>query len=105
MADILQIAEGVHQQGSVEVIAYTLDVANGPGSSNPSSIVVTAITSSNNTDVSTTVFPTNSPTSTDNVITLSPLRALTVGDVYHVRVQYTRSGNVYQPYAIVRCDY
>ena len=105
MPVILQIVGSPHLQTSVEQISYILDVSNGPGSTDPSSVAVTAITIADNIDATTTVFPTNSPSVSGNNITLSPLRDLTAGETYHVRVQYTRNSNVFQPYAIVYCPY
>lgn len=105
MADVLQTIPSINLQTSVESITYTLDVSNGPGTTTPSSVSVTAITIADNTDATTTVFPTNSPSTSSNVITLSPLTNLTAGNTYHVRVQYSRGDDVFQPYAIVHCPY
>lgn len=105
MPEILEVAEGLQQQSAAEEISYTLDVTNYPGSGSPSSIVVTVINVSDGSDVTTTVMPTNSPTIAGNIITLSPLKSLTAGTTYHIRIKYTRSGNIFQPYIPVHCPY
>lgn len=102
---LLEVSEGLQEQSATERIAYTLDVTNYPGSSAPSSVVVKAIDTSDNSDVTSTVFPTNSPTVSGNVITLSLLRALTKGTTYRIQVKFTRDGNDLEPYFNVYCPY
>lgn len=50
------------------------------------------------TDVTATVMPTNSPTISGMLITLSPLKALTVDNRYRVEVKFTIGGNVLEAY-------
>lgn len=105
MANILQIVESPQDQTSVESITYILDVANGPGTTDPSSVAVTAVNIATSCDQTTTVFPTNSPSVSGTSITLSPLLNLTAGETYHIRVQYTSHSDILQPYAIIHCPY
>lgn len=101
----LVITEGVKEQTVAEEVAYTLDVSKYPGTGDPSSVAVTVIQVGSGTDVTATVMPTNSPTVSGNVITMSLLKLLTAGRSYHVRVKFTRSGNIFQPHFEVRCIY
>ena len=101
----LVVTEGVQEQPAAEEISYTLDVSNYPGSGDPSAVAVTVIQVGTGDTVTGIVMPANSPTVSGNVITLSPLKLLTVGKSYHVRVKFTRTGNVFQPHFEVRCTY
>ena len=101
----LVIVEGVKEQTTLEEVAYTLDVTKYPGSGDPSAVSVIVIEVGSGADVTSTVMPTDSPTVSGNVITFSPLKLLTAGKVYHMRMLFTRSGNVFQPHFEVRCLY
>ena len=105
MPRVLTVEEGIQEQSSAERIAYTLDVTKAPGSGDPSAVVVTAVQLDTGGDVTPTVFPANNPTVLGNVITLDLLRGLVAGNSYHVRIKYTRNGNIYQPFVEFRCDY
>lgn len=54
-------------------------------------------------DVTNTVMPVNSPTSTTTSITLSPLKLLTIDKRYRVEVKFTQLGQVKEPYIVVEC--
>ncbi len=101
----LVIEEGVKEQSAAEVLAYTLDVTKYPGTGDPSAVSVIVIEVGSENDVTDTVMPTDSPTVSGNVITFSPLKLLTVGKTYHMRMLFTRSGNVWQPHFEIRCIY
>lgn len=95
-----EVLEGKQYQGVDESIAYTLDVS-AVGSS-PTSPVVVVKDITNGTTVTATVMPTNSPTVSGDVITLSLLKLLTAGILYRVEVKYTISGNILESYFYVQ---
>lgn len=99
-----QIVESPMPQGVDEQIAYTLTTT--PWGSSPGSVVVVVkdVTTATVSDVTTTVMPVNSPSVLGDVITLSPLKSLTVDKVYRVEVKFTCSGNVFEAFAIIRAE-
>ena len=101
MANKLEVAEGIQYQSSDERLGYQITTTNWVSS--PTSTSVTAYLDSTNVDVTSTVFPTNSPTESDDVISLSLLRALTKGNLYRIEVQFTVGSNVYECYFKVMC--
>lgn len=101
----LQVIEPVREQSAAETIAYTINVADYPGSGDPSTISVVAIDTSDGTDKSSTVFPSGSNSVSGNIITLKALQLLTAGVTYHIRVTFTRSSNIFQPHFVVKCIY
>jgi hypothetical protein len=105
MAIAREVKEGRQAQGTEEQIAYT--VTTTPWGSTPTSISVKVwdVTRGKRLDVTSTVMPTNSPTASGDVITLSLLKLLTVGHTYRVEVKFTASGNVFEPYFFVECDH
>jgi hypothetical protein len=96
-----EIKESPMGQGVDEIIAYTLTTT--PWGSSPSSVsvVVYDVTTGARTDVTSVVMPTNSPSATLDVITLSPLKLLTAEHIYRVEVKFTCSGNAFEAYCIV----
>ena len=105
MADTLQVVEGPKKQTSNESIAYTIDSANYPGTGDPTSVSATAFDLSNDTNVTSTVFPTGSITVDTGVITLKPLKLLTAGRNYNIRVLFTLSGNILETYFVIKCPF
>lgn len=105
MAISREAKEGVQGQGAEERIAYTITTT--PWGGTPTSVSAKAfdVTAGKRTDVTSTVFPTNSPSVAGDVITLSLLRALTVGHRYRVEVQFTSAGNLLEPYFFVDCTH
>lgn len=100
-----EVTQGTIKQGVDESIAYTLTTT--PWGSSPSSVsvVVYDVTAgSANTDVTSTVMPTNSPSVSGDVITLSPLKLLTLDHKYRVEVKFTCSGNVFEAYCHVLAE-
>jgi len=102
MADILEVAEGLQYQTSDEKQAYQITTTNW--ASDPTSTSVTAYIDSTNVDVTSTVFPTNSPSETGDVISLSLLQGLTRGTLYRIEVQFTVGSSVYECYFKVMCS-
>ena len=106
MAVIREVKEGIQIQGVDEKIAYKITTT--PWASSPTSIVpkVYDVTvDGTRTDVTTTVMPSGSASATGDVITLPLLQALTYGKTYRVEVQFTVSGNVFEPYFLVKAEY
>lgn len=105
MAISREVKEGRQNQGAEERIAYTLTTT--PWGSTPTGISAKAfdVTGGKRTDVTSTVFPTNTPSASGDIITLSLLRALTPGHSYRIEVQFTVAGNLFEPYFFVDCDH
>jgi len=86
MTNIWEVKEGVQQQLSTESKCYTVDTTNVGDS--PANSSVTVYDESVDENVTNTVMSTNSPSESDNVITLSPLESLTEGHAYRVEVSF-----------------
>jgi len=99
--NVMVVAEGTVYQRPNERIAYKLTTTNFESS--PATPVVTAFDQDIATDVTTTVFPSNSPSAVADVITLDLLRALTAGHSYKICVKFTVGTNIHEPYFIVKC--
>jgi len=102
MAHPLAIQQGIQTQSPRESIAYTVTTTNW--ASSPTSPVVTAYTEDPWEDVTSTVYPTNSPSVSGDVITLSVLTALTLGMTYRIYVQFTVTTNTYETFFRVKCE-
>lgn len=98
----LEVVEGAQQQSADEEIIYALTTTNW--GSTPSSVSVKAFQEPANTDVTTTVFPTNTPTVSGDIITLSPLKALTKGKTYRIEIKFTSGSNIFEAYFRVSCE-
>ena len=97
-----EVTEGIQDQSSSEEIIYTITTTNW--GSNPSSISAVAYEEGNSTAVTATVFPVNTPTAAEDVISLSPLKALTIGKTYRIEVKFTVSAQILECYFRVRCS-
>lgn len=96
-ASIREVAEGLQYQGKDEIIVYTIDVTN-VGSS-PTSVEVKVYDENMaHADVTTTVMPTNTPTVSANIISLSPLKLLQSFHLYRVEVKFVVGGNTLEHY-------
>ena len=96
MGSILEVAEGTQYQSASEEIAYQITTTNWVAS--PTSPVAVAIDETTGQDVTSTVFPTNSPSVATNTISLSPLKNLVEGHRYRIEVKFTVSSNIYECY-------
>ena len=102
MANIRAVKEGTLYQGADESLAY--NITTTPWGSSPTSQSAKAYDQSVNLDVTDTVFPTNSPQVSGDVITLSLLTALTVDHSYRIEVKFTDGdSNIWELYFIVNC--
>jgi hypothetical protein len=99
-----QVQESPMKQGVDEIIVYTLTTT--PWGSSPGSVSVKVydITTTTSVDVTSTVMPTNSPSANGDVITLSPLKLLTAGQVYRVEVKFTCGGNTFEAFCKVEAE-
>ena len=90
-------------QGADEIIAYRLTTT--PWGSSPTAVNVVVYDVTDPTvawvNVTSTVMPTNTPTVSGDVITLSPLKLLTDGKVYRIEIRFTCSGNTFEAYGII----
>lgn len=94
-----EVLQGEQYQGEDEAVAYTLDVSRVGNS--PTSVSVTVKNATTGEDVTDEVMPTNMPSVSGNVITLSHLRNLTKDVIYRVEVKYTIAGNTFENYFFV----
>lgn len=102
MATKFQVLEGFQYQSPDEQLAY--NVTTTPFGSTPTNEAVKAYDEHDASDVTTTVYPTNSPSVSGDVITLSLLKALTAGHSYRIDVKFTDSNsNIWELYFIVKC--
>jgi len=98
-----EVMEGLQEQSADEEIPYQIDVS-GWGS-NPTSPSVKAYIVDSGSDVTSTVYPTNSPTVSGDVITLSVLKDLTAGVTYRIEVQFNIGSTIFECYFRVFCDH
>ena len=103
MSGILEVVEGLRYQSADEQISYGITTTNW--ASTPTSPSVVAYDEADNSVVTSTVFPTNSPGVAGDIITLSALRALTKGHTYRIEVKFTASGNIWECFFKVKCEF
>lgn len=95
-----EVVQSPMEQGANEIITYTLTTTPW-GTSPTTDITVTVLDVTAGTtdgDVTSTVMPTNTPSPSGDVITLSPLKLLTDGHKYRVQVKFICSGNTFDAY-------
>ena len=102
LSTTLEIAEGIQYQSATEIIPYSITTTNWVSS--PTSPVCAVYDETDETDVTTTVMPTNNPTAALDVISLSPLKLLTKGHTYRIEVLWTVGSAKYECYFRVRCE-
>lgn len=81
----LEVIEGIQEMSSSERIAYSVDFTDA-GISTLASATAVAYDENDGNDVTSTVFPVNSPSTSGAVATLSLLRALAKGHTYRIEV-------------------
>lgn len=93
------------EQSADEQIAYKIDTTKWGGS--PSSPTCKAYDMAlGGTDVTTTVYPTNSPSVSSDEIDLSLLKLLTKGHTYRIEVKWTDGdSNIVESFGIVKCAF
>ncbi len=98
----LEVVEGLRHQSADEQLIYTITTTNW--ASTPTTPVVAAYVEPSLTDVTTTVFPTNTPTVASNTISLSPLKSLVKGFTYRIEVKFTAAGSIWECFFRVKCE-
>ena len=104
---IREIYQGLQEQGSSEVITYTLTTTNwGSDPINPvATVYLLKLDGSNEAideDVTATVMPSGSATVSGDVITWKPLQLLTKGRKYRLEMYFEfAGGNSMEAYAII----
>ena len=99
---ILEVYQGLKYQSTDEELIYTITTTNW--ASTPTSPSVKVFLEDTLVDVTSTVMPTNSPSVSGDVITLSPLKSLSKDQTYRVEVKFTAGGNVWECYFRVKCS-
>ena len=68
--------------------------------SSPTSVAVTCFKYEDGTytDNTSSTFPTNTTTVNGDVITLSPLVPVAIGDEYYIAVKFTAGGSIFEAY-------
>ena len=100
---ILNVVESPLYQSADEKLAYAITTTNW--ASSPTSPAVVAVDEFTGLDVTSTVFPTNSPSVASNVITLSLLKSLVEGHRYRIEVKFTVGTNIWECRFFVECIY
>ena len=106
---IREIFEGEQEQGTDESIVYTLNVNNWGSSPSSPSVAVYSLKKDGDyddidADVTSTVMPSGSASVNGDVITWPALTSLTKGVTYRMEMKFTISGNVFEAYAIIKCE-
>ena len=99
---VREIAQGKKRQGENESLAYKITTTNW--ASSPSDPVVGAFLYPLLSGVTSDVFPINTPTCNGDIITLSPLKNLAIGNTYRIEVRFTSGVNTWECYFRVQCD-
>lgn len=102
---VLEVQEGVRIQHTDEIIVRTVDFDPATTESSVSSPVVKVIDESDGSDVTSTVMPTNSPSVSTLVVTLSELKLLTADRIYRVEVKVVAGSNTIVSTHRVECPY
>lgn len=100
-SNILEIAEGKQQVGASERKIWTIDTSNVATS--PTSATVTAYDLDLGDDVTSTIFPSNTPSFSGNVITLDLAKSWTVGHTYVITVVFVVSTEYHTCKIYVEC--
>ena len=98
-----EIIEGLQYQSADEEIPY--QIITTPWGSNPSAPSVAAFLVDTGAVVTTTVFPTNTPTVNGDTITLSPLKSLVKSNTYRIEVLFTCGATKFECFFKVFCDH
>ncbi len=101
MAGINEVAEGLQYQTTDERLAHQITTTNWVSS--PTSPTAVVYDENDGSIVTSTVYPSNSPSASNDVITLSLLRDLTKNHVYRIEVKFSVGSNIYECYFRVEC--
>jgi len=98
----LEVIERLLEQSSSEHIVYSIDFTDC-GMTTLDSATAVAYDENDENDVTSVVFPTNTPSVSGAVATLSPLRALTKGHTYRIEVLAVESADYKEQFFRVAC--
>jgi len=98
---ILDVVESTLYQSADEALAYSITTTNW--ASSPTSPAVVAVDETTGEDVTTTVFPVNSPSVAADTIKLSLLKNLVEEHRYRIEVKFTVDANVWECRFFVKC--
>ena len=92
--------ESPYPQGANESVYYTVTTTPWGGTPTSPSVTIYDVTGDAYTQITdlSTIMPTNSPTVSGDIITLSPLKALTAGNRYRVNVRFTSGGDIFEAF-------
>jgi hypothetical protein len=104
MTSIRAVQESPLVQGEDESITYNLTTT--PWGSSPSGTVVKVydITDGGETDVTSTIIPSGSPSESGDVITLPAVTAMTAGKKYRLDIKFTAGGNTLEAFCIIQAE-
>ena len=102
MSNALEVLEGARDQSSDEEIYYKI-LTTAWGSNPTTSSVKCYDVTLQNKDVTSTVFPTNTPTESGDYVNLSPLKSLTKNHQYRIEVKFTADSNVLECFFLINC--
>lgn len=98
----LEVIEGLREQTTSERIPYSVDFTNF-GVTTLSSATCVAYDEVDESDVTSTVYPTATVTVSGAVATLSLLKSLTKGHTYRIEVLGIEGSNYYEGFFRVEC--
>lgn len=98
---VREIKEGIQEQGTEEIIVYTLTVPTTWGVPASPSAKIYSYLDSTYTDTSSTNMS-GSASVNGQVITLPSVTSLVEETLYRVEVKWTSSGNTFEAYAWIR---
>lgn len=97
----LEVAEGLQEQSADEILPWAITTTNTVSS--PTSPTCVVIDETTGETVTSTVFPSNSPGTSGDVITTDYLKLLTKGHIYRIEVKYVVGSSTYECYFRVEC--
>src|SRR3990167_11440141 len=103
MANSREVREGTQVQGVDEIIVYTIDVSAWSSSPTSPAVVVKDMSASA-LDVTSTVMPSGSPSVGGTIITLPPLKLLTISHRYRVEVKFVSGTQTLEVYFFVEAE-
>lgn len=106
MASVREIKNGRQEQGADEEIVYTLTVPStwGVPTGTPTVTAYSVSGYETYTDVTSTLFPSGTPSIAGQVITLPVCKGMTVNTTYRIEVKFsTTGGSIFEPYALIDC--
>lgn len=101
---VLEITEGMQYSTTDSELPFEIDVSNWDSSVDSVEAAQAYDETADDQDVTSTVFPVNSPSADGTTITLSPLKDLVKGHTYRIEVRYNLGSAVREFYFRVKCE-